>query len=161
MKIGGRNRMLEGGATFVATTTKAFPSHKSIMSAAKTVESVQTFGRKVRICTVFSGDGDSSIYWFILIKFLTLVSSLLQLIFQKTSTAVAFVKKGNGLIKVNGSPISLLQPEILRLKTYEPLLLLGADKFANVRNLNNLPCLFAVLFLSMLFIVVNNRLISV
>jgi small subunit ribosomal protein S16e len=45
---------------------------------------------------------------------------------------VAFVKKGSGLIKVNGTPISLLQPEILRLKTYEPMLLLGNDKFANV-----------------------------
>mmetsp|Transcript_14010 Transcript_14010/g.38284 ORF Transcript_14010/g.38284 Transcript_14010/m.38284 type:complete len:145 (+) Transcript_14010:41-475(+) len=51
---------------------------------------------------------------------------------KKTSTAVAFVKKGTGLIKVNGSPISLLQPEILKLKTYEPMLLLGNDKFANV-----------------------------
>lgn len=36
---------------------------------------------------------------------------------------------------MNGSPISLLQPEILRLKTYEPMLLLGADKFANVSSL--------------------------
>uniref|UniRef100_A0A7S3GY44 Ribosomal protein S16 n=1 Tax=Spumella elongata TaxID=89044 RepID=A0A7S3GY44_9STRA len=51
---------------------------------------------------------------------------------KKTATAVAFVKKGTGLIKVNGAPISLLQPEILRLKTYEPMLLLGNDKFANV-----------------------------
>ena len=53
---------------------------------------------------------------------------------QKTATAVAFVKKGTGLIKVNGAPISLLQPEILRLKTYEPMLLLGNDKFANVSH---------------------------
>lgn len=45
---------------------------------------------------------------------------------------MAFVKKGSGLIKVNGAPISLLQPEILRLKTYEPMLLLGNDKFAGV-----------------------------
>lgn len=51
---------------------------------------------------------------------------------KKTATAVAFVKKGTGLIKVNGAPISLLQPEILKLKTYEPILLLGSDKFANV-----------------------------
>jgi len=66
------------------------------MSEAKTIESVQTFGRK------------------------------------KTSTAVAFVKKGNGLIKVNGVPISLLQPEILRLKTYEPVLLVGTETFQRV-----------------------------
>jgi small subunit ribosomal protein S16e len=36
------------------------------------------------------------------------------------------------LIKVNGTPISLLQPEILRLKTYEPVLLLGPERFAKV-----------------------------
>jgi small subunit ribosomal protein S16e len=37
------------------------------------------------------------------------------------------------MVKVNGAPISLLQPEILRLKVFEPILLLGADKFAHVR----------------------------
>jgi small subunit ribosomal protein S16e len=48
---------------------------------------------------------------------------------KKSATAVAFVKKGKGLIKVNGVPISLIQPEILRLKTFEPVFLLGTDKF--------------------------------
>ena len=38
----------------------------------------------------------------------------------------------NGIIKVNGCPIELLEPETLRLKTYEPVLLLGPAKFANV-----------------------------
>jgi small subunit ribosomal protein S16e len=42
------------------------------------------------------------------------------------------VKKGTGMIKVNGSPISLLQPEILKLKSYEPILLLGSERFAQV-----------------------------
>ena len=51
---------------------------------------------------------------------------------KKTATAVAFVKKGTGLIKVNGVPISLLQPEILKLKTFEPVLLIGTDKFSQV-----------------------------
>ena len=51
---------------------------------------------------------------------------------KKTATAVAFVKKGTGMIKVNGSPINLLQPEILRLKTYEPVLLLGHERFSQV-----------------------------
>jgi small subunit ribosomal protein S16e len=51
---------------------------------------------------------------------------------KKTSTAVAFVKKGTGIIKVNGVPITLLQPELLKLKTFEPVLVLGADKFAGV-----------------------------
>lgn len=51
---------------------------------------------------------------------------------KKTATALAFVKKGTGLIKVNGVPISLVQPEILKLKTVEPILLIGSDKFAQV-----------------------------
>jgi small subunit ribosomal protein S16e len=36
------------------------------------------------------------------------------------------------LIKLNGSPIELVEPEILRLKVLEPILLLGRDKFANL-----------------------------
>ena len=34
----------------------------------------------------------------------------------QTATAVAYCKTGKGLIKVNGSPINLVQPEILRFK---------------------------------------------
>eukprot|EP01083_Nonionella_stella_P106356 306781_1 len=51
---------------------------------------------------------------------------------KKTATAVAFCTKGRGLIKINGVPIELLEPELLRLKTYEPVLLLGEDKFSQV-----------------------------
>ncbi|BFZ59717.1 40S ribosomal protein S16 [Saitoella coloradoensis] len=51
---------------------------------------------------------------------------------KKTATAVAHCKAGRGLLKINGSPIELVQPEILRLKVYEPLLIAGVDKFANV-----------------------------
>ena len=52
---------------------------------------------------------------------------------KKTATAVAFVKKGTGLIKINGSPLGLVAPEALKLKVYEPILILGWEKFANVR----------------------------
>ncbi|GAO17527.1 hypothetical protein UVI_02002960 [Ustilaginoidea virens] len=59
---------------------------------------------------------------------------------KKTATAVAHCKAGKGLIKVNGRPLSLVQPEILRFKpvltparkVYEPLLVVGLDKFAKV-----------------------------
>ncbi|TPX31864.1 hypothetical protein SmJEL517_g04904 [Synchytrium microbalum] len=50
----------------------------------------------------------------------------------KTATAVAHCKKGKGLLKVNGSPIELVEPDILRYKVYEPILIVGKDKFANV-----------------------------
>ena len=49
---------------------------------------------------------------------------------KKTATAVAHCRAGRGLLKVNGSPIHLLQPEILRFKVYEPILVAGPDKFA-------------------------------
>ena len=51
---------------------------------------------------------------------------------KKTATAVAYCKQGRGLIKVNGCPIELLEPEALRVKTFEPVLLLGQARFANV-----------------------------
>ena len=36
------------------------------------------------------------------------------------------------MIRVNGSPINLVQPEILRFKIYEPVLVAGEDSFANI-----------------------------
>ncbi|RPA77816.1 ribosomal protein S9 [Ascobolus immersus RN42] len=51
---------------------------------------------------------------------------------KKTATAVAHCKAGRGLIKVNGSPLNLIKPEILRFKVYEPILTVGLDKFADV-----------------------------
>lgn len=51
---------------------------------------------------------------------------------KKTATAVAFAKQGRGLIKVNGQPLELLEPEALRYKVYEPVLIVGQDKFSNL-----------------------------
>lgn len=51
---------------------------------------------------------------------------------KKSATAVALVRSGNGEFKVNGSPITLVEPEILRVKVYEPLILAGLDKFASL-----------------------------
>ena len=51
---------------------------------------------------------------------------------KKTAVAVAHCKQGRGLVKVNGCPLNLVQPELLRAKVFEPLLLLGEDKFAGV-----------------------------
>eukprot|EP00168_Porphyra_purpurea_P018342 TRINITY_DN676_c0_g1_i5.p1 TRINITY_DN676_c0_g1~~TRINITY_DN676_c0_g1_i5.p1 ORF type:complete len:321 (-),score=25.22 TRINITY_DN676_c0_g1_i5:326-1150(-) len=52
---------------------------------------------------------------------------------KKTAVAVALIKgDGKGMMKVNGCPIELLEPEILRVKVFEPLLLLGPERFAGV-----------------------------
>eukprot|EP00949_MAST-11_sp_MAST-11-sp1_P004809 g4809.t1 len=51
---------------------------------------------------------------------------------KRSATAVAHCKRGRGIIKVNSCPIELVEPETLRLKVYEPVLLLGLDRFAHV-----------------------------
>ncbi|CAL0331313.1 unnamed protein product [Lupinus luteus] len=51
---------------------------------------------------------------------------------KKTAVAVTYCKRGRGLIKINGSPIELVEPEILRFKAFEPVLLLGKSRFAGV-----------------------------
>merc|ERR1712179_497605 len=51
---------------------------------------------------------------------------------KKTATAVAYAKQGRGLIKVNGQPLELLEPEALRYKVYEPVLIVGQEKFSNL-----------------------------
>ena len=51
---------------------------------------------------------------------------------KKTATAVAYCKRGGGLIHVNGRPLDLIEPQLLRYKLLEPVLLLGQEKFAGV-----------------------------
>lgn len=51
---------------------------------------------------------------------------------KKTATAVAYCKRGRGLIHVNGRPLDLIEPQLLRYKLLEPVLLLGQRKFAGV-----------------------------
>ncbi|KAF3667833.1 40S ribosomal protein S16 [Capsicum annuum] len=51
---------------------------------------------------------------------------------KKTAIAITHCKRDRGLIKINGVPIELVQPEILRCKAFEPILLLGHHRFAGV-----------------------------
>ena len=51
---------------------------------------------------------------------------------KKNSVAVAAVKTGKGVLRVNGSPIELLEPQALRVKVLEPVLLLGLKRFQNL-----------------------------
>ncbi|KAL8360661.1 hypothetical protein RB601_007111 [Gaeumannomyces tritici] len=51
---------------------------------------------------------------------------------KRTATAVAQCVKGQGLIKVNGRPLSLVEPATLRYKVYEPLLVIGLDQVSGV-----------------------------
>merc|ERR1712073_244681 len=51
---------------------------------------------------------------------------------KKTATAVAYCKRGKGLIKVNGRPLELVEPKALQFKLMEPVLLLGEDRFADI-----------------------------
>ncbi len=48
---------------------------------------------------------------------------------KRNATAVAHCKQGRGLIRINGRPIDLVEPSGLKLKVYEPILILGQDRF--------------------------------
>ena len=49
---------------------------------------------------------------------------------KKKATAVAFAREGKGMVKINNSPLDVMEPQILRYKLYEPLLILGQDKYS-------------------------------
>ncbi|CAJ1422583.1 unnamed protein product [Effrenium voratum] len=51
---------------------------------------------------------------------------------KKTAVAVALVRTGSGQVRLNGCPLHTVKPDILRVKVYEPLLLLGKDKCSKV-----------------------------
>ena len=51
---------------------------------------------------------------------------------KKNAVAVASVRAGKGVLRVNGSPIELLEPQSLRVKVLEPILLLGLKRFQNL-----------------------------
>merc|ERR1712027_114031 len=45
---------------------------------------------------------------------------------KKTATAVAHCKSGNGMIRVNGRPLDMIEPKCMRLKLLEPIRILSA-----------------------------------
>ncbi len=51
---------------------------------------------------------------------------------KKTATAVAYCKRGKGVIRVNGCPLEQVEPKPLQFKLQEPILLLGKDRFSEV-----------------------------
>merc|ERR1711934_428238 len=51
---------------------------------------------------------------------------------KKNATAVALCQEGHGLIRVNGKPLQLLEPESMRTKVYEPIFLLGENRFKDL-----------------------------
>ncbi|HUL61447.1 MAG TPA: 30S ribosomal protein S9 [Methanocella sp.] len=46
---------------------------------------------------------------------------------RKTATARATVRKGTGIIRINRVPLDIVQPELVRLKISEPLLIAGPE----------------------------------
>eukprot|EP00798_Chlamydomonas_sp_ICE-L_P012047 gene12047-15152_t len=52
--------------------------------------------------------------------------------FRSRYVHVALVKTGNGGIKLNGCPLELVMSETLRTKVFEPVMLLGRNRFKNL-----------------------------
>ncbi|KRX09557.1 Ribosomal protein S5 domain 2-type fold [Pseudocohnilembus persalinus] len=51
---------------------------------------------------------------------------------KKNAVAVASVRTGKGVLRVNGSPIDLLAPQAYQIKVLEPILILGQKRFVNL-----------------------------
>eukprot|EP00918_Siedleckia_nematoides_P003305 GHVU01007456.1.p1 GENE.GHVU01007456.1~~GHVU01007456.1.p1 ORF type:complete len:143 (-),score=23.15 GHVU01007456.1:1231-1659(-) len=51
---------------------------------------------------------------------------------KKNAVAVALCTAGKGVVKVNGSPLELVEPQVLRVKVLEPLLILGRERVAKI-----------------------------
>ena len=51
---------------------------------------------------------------------------------KKNATAVALVESGHGVLRVNGKPLNLIEPESMRLKVYEPIFILGGNRFKDL-----------------------------
>ena len=52
---------------------------------------------------------------------------------KKNSTAVATCSAGHGNLRINGKSLNILEPISMRMKVFEPVFLLGQDRF---RSLN-------------------------
>ena len=51
---------------------------------------------------------------------------------KKNAVAVATCTNGKGIIRVNGRPLELVEPANMRVKVFEPILLVGGNKFRRV-----------------------------
>ena len=52
---------------------------------------------------------------------------------KRNAIANAVVQEGNGTITVNRIPIQNIEPKTLRVKIFEPILILGIDKFKELK----------------------------
>ena len=52
---------------------------------------------------------------------------------KRNAIANAVIKEGTGKITLNGVPIQNVEPKTLRVKIFEPILILGVDKFKDLK----------------------------
>ena len=52
---------------------------------------------------------------------------------KRNAIANAVIQEGNGTITVNRIPIQNIEPKTLRVKIFEPILILGIEKFKNLK----------------------------
>ena len=52
---------------------------------------------------------------------------------KRNAIANAVIQEGNGTITVNRIPIQNIEPKTLRVKIFEPILILGVDKFNDLK----------------------------
>ena len=51
---------------------------------------------------------------------------------KKNATAVAHCTSGTGFIRINGKALHLIEPQSMRTKVFEPIFLLGGNRFKDL-----------------------------
>ena len=51
---------------------------------------------------------------------------------KRNAVAVALAREGKGHIRLNGQPLTLVEPSIMRIKAMEPLLLLKREHYQHI-----------------------------
>ena len=113
-----------------------FGPTSAFLASMSATESVQTFGRKVSYSLTSSRRHASWVLRFLLAKLDSTamhrrskcalhtwcrapwLDFLPRSSEQKTAIAVSYCKRGRGIIKINGCPIELVEPETLRYKVH-------------------------------------------
>ena len=106
-----------------------------VIERAAFIDSVRTADGRRNVLLLDAGDFDQGSSYFTVLggrRYYRMSTQVQTFGRKKTATAVAHVTKGRGEIRVNGVPLELVRPEILRSKVEEPLQIAGGDKLQKI-----------------------------
>lgn len=112
----GRSSLRTQGVCYNINIKQSNTLHVSKNRRQTQTDALRTTLLRLCLCDVFNRAEKQSVYY---------SNTICVVLLQKTATAVAYCKRGSGLLRVNGRPLDQIEPKVLQYKLQEPLLLLG------------------------------------